>query len=79
MMGEAGVAPTTVTVNTLMGACLAEGRPGAVPFLFRRLLSLHFSPDALSYTTLMHALIGIGRPSDAVCTSHHYIPLTSDL
>ena len=65
-MGMAGVVPSTDTFNTLMGACLSRGDPGAVPRLFRRLISLGHTPDALSYTSLITSLTRLGRPEDAV-------------
>ncbi len=65
-MGMAGVVPSTDTFNTLMGACLSRGDPGAVPRMFRRLISLGHTPDALSYTSLITSLTRLGRPEDAV-------------
>ncbi|CAL8460726.1 g257 [Coccomyxa elongata] len=65
-MGMAGVVPSTDTFNTLMSACLSKGDPGAVPRLFRRLISLGHTPDALSYTSLITSLTRLGRPEDAV-------------
>ncbi len=65
-MGMAGVVPSTDTFNTLMSACLSREDPGAVPRLFRRLISLGHSPDALSYTSLITSLTRLGRPEDAV-------------
>ena len=65
-MGMAGVVPSTDTFNTLMSACFSRGDPASVPHLFRRLISLGHSPDALSYTSLMAALTRIDRPKDAV-------------
>ena len=61
-----GVAPTAVTFNTLMDACLARGAPAAVPRLFRALLGAGLAPDAVSYTTLVAAFARLGRPDDAV-------------
>lgn len=65
-MGMAGVVPSTDTFNTLMSACLSKGDPGAVPRLFRRLISLGHTPDTLSYTSLITSLTRLGRPEDAV-------------
>ena len=65
-MGMAGVVPSTDTFNTLMSACFDRGDPSAIPHLFRRLISLGHSPDALSYTSLIAALTRIERPEDAV-------------
>lgn len=65
-MGMAGVVPSTDTFNTLMSACFSRGDPASVPYLFRRLISLGHSPDALSYTSLIAALTRIDRPKDAV-------------
>ena len=65
-MGMAGVPPSTDTFNTLMSACVNRGDPASVPHLFRRLISLGHSPDALSYTSLIAALTRIERPRDAV-------------
>lgn len=65
-MGMAGVVPSTDTFNTLMSACLSRGDPAAVLRLFRRLISLGHSPDALSYTALIASLTRLGRPEDAV-------------
>ena len=65
-MGMAGVVPSTDTFNTLMSACFSRGDPASVPHLFRRLISLGHSPDALSYTSLIAALTRIDRPKDAV-------------
>ena len=71
-MGMAGVIPSTDTFNTLMSACFDRGDPSAIPHLFRRLISLGHSPDALSYTSLIAALTRIERPEDAVshCPMH---------
>ena len=65
-MRGAGVAPTAVTFNTLMDACLARGAPAAVPRMFRALLPARLAPDAASYTTLVAAFARLGRPDDAV-------------
>jgi hypothetical protein len=65
-MRGAGVAPTAVTFNTLMDACLARGAPAAVPRMFRALLAARLAPDAASYTTLVAAFARLGRPDDAV-------------
>ncbi len=65
-MRAMGVAPTAVTFNTLMDACLARGAPVAVPRLFRALLAAGLAPDAVSYTTLVAAFARLGRPDDAV-------------
>ena len=71
-MGMAGVVPSTDTFNTLMSACSDRGDPSSIPHLFRRLISLGHSPDALSYTSLIAALTRIERPEDAVS----YCPIT---
>ena len=69
-----GVAPTAVTFNTLMDACLARGAPAAVPRLFRALLGAGLAPDAVSYTTLVAAFARLGRPDDAVRRSCYHAP-----
>ena len=70
-----GVAPTAVTFNTLMDACLARGAPAAVPRLFRALLGAGLAPDAVSYTTLVAAFARLGRPDDAVRRTVHHVLL----
>ncbi len=65
-MGEAGVKPNVDTFNTLMTARLRAADCVAVARLFRQMLAYGYSPDSISYTTLVAALARLGRTDDAV-------------
>ncbi|DBA92143.1 TPA: hypothetical protein ACH3X1_015865 [Trebouxia sp. C0004] len=65
-MGKAGVMPTVDTFNTLMDACIRRVDPPAVLRLFRRMVQSGYSPDAVSYTTLITALSWLGRSAEAL-------------
>ncbi|KAL3156917.1 hypothetical protein ABBQ38_001179 [Trebouxia sp. C0009 RCD-2024] len=65
-MGKEGVMPTVDTFNTLMDACIRRVNPAAVPRLFNQMEQSGYSPDAVSYTTLIRALSWLGRSNDAL-------------
>ena len=52
-MSDSGVGPTGDTFNTLMDAAIECGDPEAALRLFAQMLDTGFTPDTVTYTTMI--------------------------
>eukprot|EP00191_Tetraselmis_sp_GSL018_P021147 CAMPEP_0177584764 /NCGR_PEP_ID=MMETSP0419_2-20121207/4092_1 /TAXON_ID=582737 /ORGANISM="Tetraselmis sp., Strain GSL018" /LENGTH=674 /DNA_ID=CAMNT_0019074369 /DNA_START=191 /DNA_END=2216 /DNA_ORIENTATION=+ len=65
-MGATGAKPNTDTFNILMSGCCRMDEPWGAKALFDRMKAEGVPPDALSYTTLMGALVQAGKLEQAI-------------
>lgn len=58
-MAAAGCGPDVASFNTLIGAAVASGDPGAALGLWRRMREAGVRPDTLTYTNLIQVGIAL--------------------